>query len=381
MLRSRSSQETESRLRLVQVNIHQADAADGMTTYGTDALWFGIEAFPKVLEVLPGVSLKVETRLTSEDGQIQNIHVTLRTKDGDDLGSFSFNYKGEFVSGQSYGSPEQLGFAKIFKHPQQVANLLKPHEGVIFESGKNARLIEVGTGETLSLTEPGLEKPYAFQLEALVPNFITRPVFSRIHLSPESKVKGQTVDFVIDQVIDSTGRKKIFASLFQHQLMGKDSWQTRTVFFPELADPQAQVPVPCWFCSNEDPLFDFESTVSEKRSKNPASLHHGAFSIITYDLELKNISPALVKDQGRLVIDLEEEGGSYHYKVYWLKNWSPEQKRRTPTAAELVGESDWNEFQGLEAWTIHWLKPEFQEAFNENFDEIKKQFEPNSKDE
>lgn len=382
LLRSRTSAGELPRLRLVRVNLRPTDPSNDLQLFGTRELWFGMEEFPKVLEVLPGVKIKIETRLTSENGQVQYIHITLRASDGDELGSFSLNYKGEFMTGQSYSSPEKLGFAKIFKHPTQVARLLSP-DGYIFLSGKGGRTIHVQVEGSEGSPIANDEKPYSFQIASLVPNFITRPVFPRIHQAPSASAKnivlGQTVDFVIDQVIDSGGRQKVFASLFRHRQFvganGAEQWETTTVFPPFQAQPVEATPAPCWVSNNHDPSMDFESTVGGDRSKSNPSPSEPV-TLMSYYVDADSVPPSLQLDVGKMIIDQGELNGSYRYRVYWMKNWDPNNKDRVPTSEELVGESDWSEFEGIEMWTVQWLKPNFQEVFLDNWSQIKKTFHP-----
>ena len=186
-------------------------------------------------------------------------------------------------------------------------------------------------------------------------------------------------------MIDSNGRKKVFASLFQHRRFeivkpnrgahrATTRWESRTIFPPTLAEPRKAVPSPCWFCSNEEPELDFESTVSADRSKTKSK---GPYPIITYEVEPDTIPPGLRADHGKLVVELQDDDqGALRYQVYWLKNWDPKQKSRVPTAEELVGESDWSESRILEPWTIQWLQNDVRQIFNDQWDEIKKKFAP-----
>ena len=80
--------ENLTRLIMLEVDIYTRTPKHRL--YRTPYLGFYLDELSPALSLKPGKKMKIETRLESHEGQVQEISVLLKDEDGDEFGSLRF---------------------------------------------------------------------------------------------------------------------------------------------------------------------------------------------------------------------------------------------------------------------------------------------------
>ncbi len=328
----------KGKLRMAEVNLFQRGPLHRL--YGTPYLRFYLDEISPVFHLKPGKQLKIETRLESRDGQIQEIIVTLREANGDDIGSLRFNEKAEFVSGQSYVSKKILTGLGLFESPEQVFQVLSSSQSI--------------------------------RITGLIPAVLYRPIHRRLHPANSNEPQDLQIDFVLEQYLEGKTRNRLFAGLERKLLVGAHRnnpiWASEVILFKELAEPTTDIPLSFIQVDNPFPSLEFENAVMPIPIR-PIKDDSKEYAVVSVYLDFAD------HPHDRLAIYFAGDPGAYRFEFYRetmpLPNGiAPSEDPREPAERALVGYTNPTDSQVLNVEKIIWLDSESNELFFRNLNAI-----------